>query len=91
MSKEPDERREFGERPPPDELRAWQAWMRTHGIDPNNVPIGKGWVERHGRVVRYLALVRIDGRIVWPRGAEAPLTEVRECQVYSRRPAPFPT
>ena len=34
---------------------------KAHGIDPNDVPLGE-WVERDGRVIRYVAVVRVDGR-----------------------------
>lgn len=82
---------EFGERPPPDELRAWQRWMRRHGIDPNDVPVGDSFVEVDGRVIRYVSVVRDSKhRPRYDRERETFVTEVRECQVYGRRPAPFP-
>lgn len=85
------ERVEFDELPPFDELQAWQTWMRAHGIDPRDVPIGDSFVEVDGRVIRYTAAVRVDGRMIKaPDGGDWPMTEIRECQVYGRRPAPFP-
>ena len=84
------ERVEFGKMPPRAELRAWQRWMRRHGIDPNDVPVGDGFVEVDGLVVRYCSIVRVAGRPVFDRERETFAVETRECQVYGRRPDPFP-
>ena len=81
---------ELPDRPYGPEGDAWRAWMRTHGIDPSDVPCGE-WVEVDGRVIRYVSAVRVGGRFVWDYEADGVATEVRECQVYGRRPAPFPS
>ena len=85
------ERIDLPDRLPSDpELTLWRAWMRRHGIDPSDVPLGE-WIERDGRVLRYVAVVRdAGGRPVFDRERDSFAVEVRECQVYGRRPDPFP-
>jgi hypothetical protein len=84
-------RADLPDRPYGPEGDAWRAWMRAHGIDPRDVPCGE-WVEVDGRVIRYVSVVR-DGerRPRYDRQRGTFMAEVRECQVYGRRPAPFPS
>jgi hypothetical protein len=86
------ERVELDDLPTPHERCAWGEWMRHHGVDPNDVAICPGWIERRPaeRQVAWLAYqLNEHGRLRWDAARNDAVREIHVVQLEAV-PSPWP-